>query len=82
LAHDFNNLLTSILGNVSLVKMQLGADHRSFTRLMDAEKAAKMAADLTQQLLTFAKGGAPVKKPASILEIARKCAILPCQVQY
>jgi two-component system cell cycle sensor histidine kinase/response regulator CckA len=72
LAHDFNNLLTSILGNVSMVKMQLGADHRSFTRLIEAEKAAKMAADLTQQLLTFAKGGAPVKKPASILEIARE----------
>ncbi len=75
LAHDFNNLLTSILGNVSLLKKQLGAEHKSFSRLSDAEKAAKMAADLTQQLLTFAKGGAPVKKPASILEIASEaCA--------
>ena len=72
LAHDFNNLLTSILGNVSLVKKQLGADHQSFNRLGDAEKAAKMAADLTQQLLTFAKGGAPVKKPASIVQIAHE----------
>ena len=74
LAHDFNNLLTAILGNVSLVKMQLGAGHRSIGRLTDAEKAAKAAADLTQQLLTFAKGGAPVKKPASLLEIAREAS--------
>ncbi len=74
LAHDFNNLLTSILGNVSLVKMQLGAEHRSFARLIETEKAAKMAADLTQQLLTFARGGAPVKKPASLLDIAREAS--------
>jgi PAS domain S-box-containing protein len=71
LAHDFNNLLTAILGNVSMVKLQLGAEHKSFSRLIDAEKAAKMAADLTQQLLTYAKGGAPVKKPASLIEIVR-----------
>ena len=74
LAHDFNNLLTAMLGNVSMVKLQLGADHRSFARLVAAEKAAKMAADLTQQLLTFAKGGAPVKKRASIIEIAKEAS--------
>jgi len=74
LAHDFNNLLTAILGNVSLVKMQLGAEHRSFARLTDTEKAARTAAELTQQLLTFAKGGAPVKKPASLLDIAREAS--------
>ncbi len=72
LAHDFNNLLTSIMGNVSLVKMQLGVDNRSYARLADAEKAAKMAASLTQQLLTFARGGAPIRKPASIPEIAKE----------
>ena len=74
LAHDFNNLLTSMLGNVSMVKLQLGPEHRSFARLTDAERAAKMAADLTQQLLTFARGGAPVKKPASLVEIAREAS--------
>ncbi len=72
LAHDFNNLLTSILGNVSLVKKQLGADHMSFNRLADAEKAARRAADLTRQLLTFSKGGAPIKRPASISDIAKE----------
>ncbi len=74
LAHDFNNLLTSILGNVSLVKMQVGVSHKSFPRLTDAEQAARRAADLTQQLLTFAKGGAPIKKPASVAEIAKEAA--------
>lgn len=72
LAHDFNNILTSILGNVSLVKMQLGADHKSFDRLTDAEKATRRATELTQQLLTFARGGAPIKKAASIAEIAKE----------
>jgi len=72
LAHDFNNLLTSIMGNVSLVKMQVGTEHKSFTRLTDVEQATRRAADLTQQLLTFAKGGAPIKKIASIAEIAKE----------
>jgi len=72
LAHDFNNLLTSIIGNVSLVKMQLGVDHNSFGRLTDAEMAARRATDLTQQLLTFAKGGAPIKRTASVSEIAKE----------
>jgi PAS domain S-box-containing protein len=72
LAHDFNNLLTSVMGNVSLVKMQVGTEHRSFIRLTEVEQATRRAADLTQQLLTFAKGGAPVKKIASIAEIAKE----------
>jgi PAS domain S-box-containing protein len=72
LAHDFNNLLTAILGNVSLVKMQLGVDHKSFGRLTDAEKAARRATDLTQQLLTFAKGGAPIKRTTSLSDTAKE----------
>jgi two-component system cell cycle sensor histidine kinase/response regulator CckA len=72
LAHDFNNLLTSIIGNISLAKMQLGVENKSFQRLSDAEKAAQRATDLTHQLLTFAKGGAPIKKLTSIAEIVRE----------
>ena len=72
LAHDFNNLLTSIIGNVSLAKMTIGIDHKSFGRLTDAEKAAQRATDLTHQLLTFAKGGAPIKKVASIADIVKE----------
>jgi PAS domain S-box-containing protein len=72
LAHDFNNLLTSVIGNISLAKMTIGIDHKSFGRLTEAEKAAQRATDLTHQLLTFAKGGAPIKKVASIADIVKE----------
>ena len=71
IAHDFNNLLTGILGNVSLARVA-GMDTQPL--LADAERACLRARALTQQLLTFAKGGAPVKKiltlPAWVRETA------------
>jgi PAS domain S-box-containing protein len=69
IAHDFNNLLTAILGNISLAKMYSPAGSKTYERLSDAEKASLRARDLTQQLLTFSKGGAPVKKTMSIREL-------------
>jgi PAS domain S-box-containing protein len=72
IAHDFNNLLTAVLGNISLAKIQLPQDHKSHSRLKEAEKAAIRARDLTQQFLTFAKGGAPVRRSASIVELIRE----------
>ena len=69
IAHDFNNMLTGILGNISIAKMCATGDSRVRERLEEAEKAALRTRDLTQQLLTFAKGGAPVKKTSSIAEI-------------
>ena len=63
IAHDFNNLLTSILGNLSLLKEQSQHPSTSAPEILeDAEHAALRARDLTQQLLTFAKGGTPVKR--------------------
>lgn len=73
LAHDFNNILTAILGNVSLAKMYLKSDDKSYLRLEEAEKASMRAKDLTLQLLTFARGGAPVKKKAPLAEIVNEC---------
>ncbi len=67
IAHDFNNLLTAILGNISLIKTYGDPDDKTFRRLMEAEKACIRATDLTGQLLTFSKGGAPVKKRVSSL---------------
>lgn len=72
LAHDFNNLLTAILGNISIAKMRIGEDERAVSRLEDAEKASLRAKDLTQQLITFAKGGEPVKKVTSIGRIIQE----------
>ncbi len=69
IAHDFNNLLTAIMGNISLAKMFADPETKAFERLADAEKACERATALTQQLLTFSRGGAPVKKTASIVQI-------------
>lgn len=59
IAHDFNNLLTIIMGNVSLARMKISDTEKSKKFLSEIEKASKQAKDLTQQLLTFAKGGMP-----------------------
>ena len=74
IAHDFNNLLTAVLGNISLAKTMLPQQERSQQRLMEAEKATLRARDLTRQLLTFAKGGAPVRRSASIADLIRETA--------
>ncbi len=72
IAHDFNNLLTSILGNVSLSKVRVNTEDEIYRRLGEAEKACNQAKRLTQQLLTFSKGGAPIKKLTSIERIIRE----------
>ncbi len=71
IAHDFNNLLTAILGNISLAKMFVPEGEKIHQRLTEAEKASLRARDLTQQLLTFSRGGAPVRKIASIADIIK-----------
>jgi PAS domain S-box-containing protein len=69
IAHDFNNLLTAIIGNISLASLLLAPDDEMATRLDDAKNASLRARDLAQQLLTFARGGAPIKKTASIAKL-------------
>lgn len=71
IAHDFNNILTVIIGNISIAKMQLPSGSPAQNRLDEAEKASLRARDLTLQLLTFAKGGAPIKQTASITELIK-----------
>ena len=67
IAHDFNNILTMILGNTSLAKMYMDKDlEKTREKLINAEQAIMRAKDLTQQLLTFSKGGAPIKKVVNI----------------
>jgi PAS domain S-box-containing protein len=60
IAHDFNNILTGILGNVTIARKMVNEDDKVTQRLNECEKATRRAAELTQQLLTFAKGGEPV----------------------
>lgn len=67
IAHDFNNILSAILGNVSLANMIASEEKSEASEsLAAAESACGRARDLTQQLLTFSKGGAPVKKIISL----------------
>ena len=69
IAHDFNNLLTAIIGNISLASLLLQPDDEMAERLDDAKNASLRARDLAQQLLTFARGGAPIKKTASMAKL-------------
>ncbi|MCU0845098.1 MAG: ATP-binding protein [Spirochaetes bacterium] len=66
IAHDFNNVLTVILGNISLAKMIAPKSERIYRILSEAEAASYRARDLTQQMLTFARGGAPVRNVIDI----------------
>ena len=66
IAHDFNNILTGIMGNLSFSQLLIDTDHRAHKPLAEAEKATRRAAELAQQLLTFAKGGKPNKKVVSL----------------
>jgi len=74
IAHDFNNILTAILGYISLSKMDAEPGSELFKQLDNAERATFRAKDLTQQLLTFSKGGVPVKTLTSIKEIIKDSA--------
>jgi PAS domain S-box-containing protein len=66
IAHDFNNMLGIITGNVSFVLSQINQEEEYICALTDTQAAAKKAISLTHQLLTFSKGGDPIKKPVDI----------------
>jgi len=66
IAHDFNNLLAAILGNVSVALSTTDSQSEMHELLKDVETASRRAGGLVQQLLTFARGGSPVKKKMAI----------------
>ena len=74
IAHDFNNLLTGMLGNISVARFMARSSPDVYKRLEQTEEAFGRARHLTQQLLTFAKGGAPMKEPVVISRLMRDCA--------
>ncbi len=74
IAHDYNNILTSILGNINLIQVYPNLDPELEEYVDDLEIATKQAKNLTNQLLTFTKGGNPMKKPASITKIVEDSA--------
>ena len=74
IAHDFNNILLGIFGNIALAKMEMEEDHSAYSLILEAEKAMNRATSLTNQLLTFAKGGAPVTETIRIADIVKDIA--------
>lgn len=74
IAHDFNNILTAVLGNISMIQARAEPGSPTQERLAMAEKAALRARDLVRQLLTFSRGGAPVRKAVSIADLVRRSA--------
>ncbi len=74
IAHDFNNILAAILGNINLAALDTNLLPETKKLLDAAEKASLRAKDLTQQLLTFSKGGEPIKQAASIPEVIKDSA--------
>ncbi|HLK49559.1 MAG TPA: ATP-binding protein [Bryobacteraceae bacterium] len=76
IAHDFNNFLTVIQGSLALAKVHLPAAHAALGILDQANDACQRAASLSNQLLTFAKGGAPVRQIVSVGEILKSAVEL------
>jgi len=74
IAHDFNNILTGILGNLSIARLQLGDFPKIAKRLEECEKATRQAGELTRQLLTFSRGGEPVKRFVSTVPLIKDAA--------
>ncbi len=74
IAHDFNNILAAILANIqlALIKQQKNEENKKY--LMHTVEITRKASELTKQLLTFSKGGAPVKKDASLNELIQDTA--------
>ena len=76
IAHNFNNALTGVLGFISLARAMLVASHEAQEYLQYAEKSSLRAAGMAKQLLTFARGGAPVKRLVSLGKLLTETASL------
>jgi PAS domain S-box-containing protein len=79
IAHDFNNILTAIIGNISLAKLDRKMQDQGRERLTEAEEACQQAQILARQLLTFARGGSPIKELASLEKLVTESASLACR---
>jgi two-component system, cell cycle sensor histidine kinase and response regulator CckA len=76
IAHDFNNLLTGILGNASLILMQIDRSQPVYDRLKNIEDYVKRGSDLTKQLLGFARRGKYETKPTNLAEFIQESSEL------
>jgi two-component system, cell cycle sensor histidine kinase and response regulator CckA len=74
IAHDYNNIVTGILANIEMAKIHADRKDELLGILQKAELASIRAKDLTQQLLTFSRGGVPVKKAVFIGKFIKEAA--------
>ncbi len=72
IAHDFNNLLASIVSNIEVAAHEVPPKMKARHRLDEAVASAMRARNLTQQLLTYSKGGKPVKEVIDLGALLRK----------
>jgi PAS domain S-box-containing protein len=85
IAHDFNNLLQGVFGYISMARIMYDQKQKSLDMLEQAEKALHMSVNLTSQLLTFSKGGKPLKKRIAlrpVIENSVKFALSGSRVDY
>ncbi|MCX7679028.1 MAG: transporter substrate-binding domain-containing protein [Spirochaetes bacterium] len=81
IAHDFNNILTAILGNANLIEFYIAQrnhtneNEKLLKILKEIEKATLRAKDLTNQLLTFSKGGKPLKKLGDLRKVLTETVV-------
>ncbi|MHA2168839.1 MAG: PAS domain-containing hybrid sensor histidine kinase/response regulator [Candidatus Kariarchaeaceae archaeon] len=71
IAHDYNNILVGILGNINIMQLDQNLPEKSHEILTEMENATLRASQLTNQLLTFSKGGVPVTQPEEISKIIK-----------
>ena len=71
-AHDFNNYLTTLTGNISLARERIENDTEMQGMLEEAQTAASRATGLVQQLMTFARGGRPIRERTRISDLIRR----------
>jgi nitrogen-specific signal transduction histidine kinase/CheY-like chemotaxis protein len=74
IAHDFNNLLAIVMGNLTLALLDGPTAATGGKWLREAERGTVRARELTQQLLTFAKGGEPVRAAVRLADVVREAA--------
>jgi PAS domain S-box-containing protein len=72
IAHDFNNVLMGIKSNITFARTRDAEEQERQEALEDVEAAVRHARDLTQQLLTFSRGGTPIRSNASVRELVEE----------
>jgi PAS domain S-box-containing protein len=75
IAHDFNNLMGIVQGYIDLALLDLPPDHVSHRRLLTAMRGVEQTKDLTSRLITFSRGGGPVRQICDLAEMVRKAVL-------